>query len=253
VVLFSDIRGFTTISEGMTPDDLVTTLNRYFTLMVDIIMASDRHGIIDKYIGDAIKAFFGAPVKREDDALNAVLAGIEMTEALEGFNDGQKSLGKPTFQIGVGINYGVCTVGNIGTEKKMDYTVIGDTVSFASRLEGLTKTYHHQLIISESLHSRVKDKVSCRLLDSVAFKDRAVKIYAPRQMLEQNEKDGWGNHNLGMAEYYDRNFSRAAAYFRAVQKALPRDEVAAMYLERCQRYMKEPPPPRWNGAEAEAG
>ncbi len=133
-MLFSDIRGFTTISEGMSPDDLVSSLNRYFSGQVDIIM--NRSGIVDKYIGDAIMAFFGAPVTHDDDALQAILAGIEMSEAVEDFNRQQKELGKPEFHIGVGINYGIVTVGNIGTDKKMDYTVIGDMVNLASRLEG---------------------------------------------------------------------------------------------------------------------
>ena len=169
-ILFSDIRSFTTISERMTPDELVDSLNRYFNVMVDIIMA--KGGIVDKYIGDAIMAFFGAPVKHEDDALQSVMAGLEMEEALAGFNARQKAAGKPEFQIGVGINYGEVTVGNIGTEKKMDYTVIGDMVNLASRLEGLTKQYHQRLIISETLHEKVKDAVPCRLLDSVAVKGK---------------------------------------------------------------------------------
>ena len=120
-ILFSDIRSFTTISESMRPDDLVNSLNRYFSMMVDIIM--HRNGIIDKYIGDAIMAFFGAPVKHDDDAVQSVMAAMEMTEALEHFNEHQRQTGKPEFKIGVGINYGIVTVGNIGCDKKMDYKI----------------------------------------------------------------------------------------------------------------------------------
>ncbi|MCK5007086.1 MAG: HAMP domain-containing protein, partial [Spirochaetales bacterium] len=180
-ILFSDIRSFTSISEKMMPDDLVNSLNRYFTVMVDIIMA--RHGIVDKYIGDAIMAFFGAPVRHKDDALQSVLAGIEMSEALGQFNAQQRELGKPEFRIGVGINYGVVTVGNIGTEKKMDYTIIGDMVNLASRMEGLTKKYHQPLLISESLHQKVKDEVDCRLIDTVAVKGKTkgVRIYTVKK------------------------------------------------------------------------
>ena len=158
-VMFSDIRSFTTISEKMKPDELVTELNEYFKEMVDIIMA--RKGVVDKYIGDAIMAFFGAPVRHQDDGLQSVMAGIEMLDALDAFNTRKEKQGKPTFHIGVGIHYGVVTVGNMGSEKKMDYTVIGDTVNLASRLEGLTKYYHQQLIISESLYPKVKDLMSC--------------------------------------------------------------------------------------------
>ena len=247
-VLFSDIRGFTTISEQMgRPDELVESLNRYFTVMVDVIM--DRHGIIDKYIGDAIKAFFGAPVKREDDAVNAVLSGIEMVEALKGFNAGQTARGKPSFQIGIGINYGMATVGNIGTENKMDFTAIGDMVNIASRLEGLTKTYHQQLIFSESLHVKVKEEISCRLLDCIAVKGmpRGLRIYTAQSSLDAKEKEAWGLHNRGMEEYYERKFAQAAVCFRAVLKILPGDDAARILMERIREYEKSPPAVGWDG------
>jgi class 3 adenylate cyclase/HAMP domain-containing protein len=158
-ILFSDIRGFTTISEGMKdPADLVDSLNRYFSGQVDIIY--DRRGIVDKYIGDAIMAFWGAPAQHDDDALQAVLAGIDMIDALGAFNENQRRLGKPEFHIGVGINYGEVTVGNIGSERKMDYTVIGDNVNLASRMEGLTKTYHSELLITESLYGALQGAAS---------------------------------------------------------------------------------------------
>jgi adenylate cyclase len=248
-VLFSDIRGFTTISESMRPDDVVSSLNRYFTVMVDIIMA--KQGIVDKYIGDAIMAFFGAPVKRPEDAMNSVLVGIEMTDALKGFNADQKARGKPPFNIGVGINYGVVTVGNIGTEKKMDYTVIGDMVNLASRLEGLTKRYHQPLIISESLHSKVKDALPCRLLDSVAVKGKSkgVKIYTTKKSLDSKEKEAWGLHELGMAEYYKRNFPKAVGYFHDVLRLLPQDETAGMLMKRSELYAQNPPSANWDGVE----
>jgi adenylate cyclase len=248
-VLFSDIRGFTTISENLMPDELVSSLNRYFTVMVDIIMA--RHGIVDKYIGDAIMAFFGAPVKREDDAMNAVLSGIEMMEALDGFNEGQRKLGKPEFHIGVGINYGVVTVGNIGTEKKMDYTVIGDMVNLASRLEGLTKRYHQGLIISDSLHYKVKDELPCRLIDSVAVKGKkkGVRIYTAKKSLPAGEKEAWDYHNAAMEEYYKRNFRRAVTLLTDVQRILPDDFASDILIKRCEKYAKNPPPADWDGVE----
>ena len=248
-VLFSDIRSFTTISESMMPDDLVNSLNRYFTVMVDIIMS--HHGIVDKYSGDAIMAFFGAPVKREDDAMSSVLAGIEMTEALQGFNEGQRAVNKPEFHIGVGINYGVVTVGNIGTEKKMDYTVIGDMVNLASRLEGLTKTYHQGLIISESLHYKVKDELACRLLDSVAVKGKTkgVRIYTVKKSLDPREKEAWEFHNAAMDEYYKRNFRRAVALFTDVSQLLPDDYASELLMRRCELYEKNPPPADWDGVE----
>lgn len=252
-VLFSDIRSFTTISESMMPDDLVNSLNRYFSVMVDIVM--DRNGVVDKYIGDAIMAFFGAPVKHDDDALSSVYAGIEMLDALDEFNRHQQELDKPPFNIGVGINYGVVTVGNIGTEKKMDYTVIGDMVNLASRCEGLTKNYfptnEWPLIITESLHSRVKDKVPCRLLDRVAVKGKTkgVAIYTARKELDSREERAWTAHQHALDLYYDKKFKEAADYLKEVKSLFPKDFIAEMFTERCEKYMKAPPAENWDGVE----
>ncbi|MEE9307568.1 MAG: adenylate/guanylate cyclase domain-containing protein [Spirochaetia bacterium] len=248
-ILFSDIRSFTSISEKMMPDDLVNSLNRYFTVMVDIIMA--RHGIVDKYIGDAIMAFFGAPVRHKDDALQSVLAGIEMSEALEEFNAQQRELGKPEFRIGVGINYGVVTVGNIGTEKKMDYTIIGDMVNLASRMEGLTKKYHQPLLISESLHQKVKDEVDCRLIDTVAVKGKTkgVRIYTVKKRLSEEENKAWTLHNTAMESYYRRDFDEAIGNFQNVQKIFPDDYASQLIIDRCRQFKVTPPPENWDGVE----
>ena len=248
-ILFSDIRSFTTISEGYMPDELVEVLNHYFEIMVDIIMK--HNGVIDKYIGDAIMAFFGAPVKRDDDAYQAVLAALEMQEALIKFNAHQKLIGKPPFLTGIGINYGVVTVGNIGSEKKMDYTVIGDMVNLGSRLEGLTKPYKQTVIFSESVRMKIKGKLPTRLVDKVQVKGKTMgeSVYTAKQSLSEKEKQGWAYHNAGIKVYYARNFEKARHYFQAVRKALPGDYLAEMYLERCERYIKTPPPKDWNGTE----
>jgi class 3 adenylate cyclase/HAMP domain-containing protein len=250
-VLFSDIRSFTTISESMRPEELVHSLNRYFDTMVAIIMKRD--GIVDKYIGDAIKAFFGAQAGASNEksfALQSVLSGIEMIEALGEFNAGQRAAGMQEFRIGVGVNYGMVTIGNIGTEKKKEYTVIGDMVELAEHFEGLTKIYHNPLIISESLYRSVKDNVSCRLLDWIPRNDGGVmKIFTARRTLTQREKDGWGQHDLAMTAYRDRNFAGAMDRFRDVLKALPADDLAPLFLERCARLAKNPPPEGWNGVD----
>lgn len=248
-VLFSDIRSFTTISESMRPDDLVNSLNRYFSVMVDLIM--NRNGIIDKYIGDAIMAFFGAPVHREDDAFEAVMAGIEMTEQIRIFNQKQTELGKPEFRIGVGINYGEVTVGNIGTDKKMDYTVIGDMVNLASRLEGLTKPYHQELIISESLFPHIDGRLPWRLLDSVAVKGKkkGVRIYTAARRLNKVQERAWDIHNRAMEAYYRRDFAGAIEGFDQVMGLLENDANALMLRERCRRYRDDPPPAEWDGVE----
>ncbi|MFW5826814.1 MAG: adenylate/guanylate cyclase domain-containing protein [Alkalispirochaeta sp.] len=248
-ILFSDIRSFTSISESMQPDDLVNSLNSYFSVMVDLIM--NRNGIIDKYIGDAIMAFFGAPVHYEDDAFQAVMAGIEMTEQVKVFNKAQVEAGKPEFKIGVGINYGEVTVGNIGTEKKMDYTVIGDMVNLASRLEGLTKPYQQDLIIAESLFPYVDGRLPWRLLDSVAVKGKktGVKIYTTARTVNKVEERAWDVHNRAMDTYYRRDFAGAIEGFEQVIRLLSGDANAEMLKERCQRYVAAPPPRDWDGVE----
>ena len=257
-ILFSDIRSFTTISEGMAPDDLVNSLNRYFSGQVDIIY--NRGGVVDKYIGDAIMAFWGAPEKHDDDALQSVLSGLDMIGALAGFNENQRRLGKPEFRIGVGINYGEVTVGNIGSERKMDYTVIGDAVNLASRLEGLTKTCRQDMLISGSVYEELQKQRTVladypalyfRLLDTVAVKGKTkgVKIYTVKRSLSPAEQAAWPVHNEGMELYYRRSFRDAAQKFREAYRLLSRDFNAGTLYRRCVDYASNPPPEGWDGVE----
>jgi class 3 adenylate cyclase/HAMP domain-containing protein len=256
-ILFSDIRGFTTISEGLSPEDLVSSLNRYFSGQVDIIY--NRGGVVDKYIGDAIMAFWGAPEKHDDDALQSVLSGLDMIDALAGFNERQRALGKSEFHIGVGINFGEVTVGNIGSERKMDYTVIGDAVNLASRMEGLTKAYHADVLVTESVYGQVRQSPAAgaaaalqfRLLDTVAVKGktRGVKIYAVKRALSPAETAAWPVHNRGMECYYRRSFREAAELFKEAYRLLGKDPNAENLYRRSAAYAANPPPEDWNGVE----
>ncbi|MDR2481243.1 MAG: HAMP domain-containing protein [Spirochaetaceae bacterium] len=178
VILFSDIRSFTTISESMPPEDVVNCLNRYFSGQVDTVI--QYNGIVDKYIGDALMAFWGAPVKTENDALSAVLSALEMLDILVEFNKEQRQLGFPEFKIGIGINLGNVTVGNIGNDRKMNYTIIGDAVNLASRVEDLTKEHNEQLLITEYVYEKVKDSVGTRFIGTTNIRGRTepVGIYA---------------------------------------------------------------------------
>ncbi|MCL2600403.1 MAG: HAMP domain-containing protein [Treponema sp.] len=255
-ILFSDIRSFTTISEGMAPDDLVQSLNRYFSGQVDIIYS--RKGVVDKYIGDAIMAFWGAPGRNDDDALQSVLAGLDMLDAVAAFNENQRRLAKPEFHIGVGLNFGEVTVGNIGSERKMDYTVIGDAVNLASRMEGLTKNYHSELLISEYVYNEMQrvgippaEKLNFRLLDTVAVKGKTkgVKVYTVQRTLTPAETAAWPIHNEAMELYYRRSFREAAEKFREVYRLLAKDSNAESMYRRCAEYASNPPPPGWDGVE----
>jgi adenylate cyclase len=251
-VLFSDIRGFTSISEKMRPDEMVESLNNYFARMVDIVMRQpDREGIVDKYIGDAIMAFVGAPERHEDDALRSVLTAFEMLDALAEFNAWQRQKQRVPFQIGIGINYGSVTVGNIGSEKKMDYTVIGDMVNLASRLEGLTKKYHEPIVVSDSVYSRVKTSVKCRCLDKVAVKgrQRGAEIYTVRRALSSQEEKAWSLHEQALALYYERSFREATEVFQQVHALMPEDHCSDLFLRRCEKFVKSPPAESWKGVE----
>jgi adenylate cyclase len=246
-VLFSDIRDFTRISEPMPPEQIVESLNKYFGLMVDIIQ--DRKGIVDKYIGDAIMAFFGAPVKHDDDVFQAVQSGFDMLETLKAFNSRQAKEKRPQFRIGIGLNYGVVTIGNIGSEKKMDYTVIGDMVNLASRLEQLTKIYDVPFLISESVYARVKKQVPCRLIDKVMVKGKTqgTRIFYPKKKIDKAETKGWKLHHMGMNLFYKREFDKAIKYFVYAREFLDNDPILPIYLNRCKNFVKTPPPAEWQG------
>jgi adenylate cyclase len=176
-VLFSDIRGFTTLSERSSAEEIVGMLNEYFSRMLDPIFLYE--GTLDKFIGDAIMAVFGAPVMREDDAERAVRAALEMRQALQRYNLERQERGLPPIQNGIGITKGEAVSGNIGSEQRMDYTVIGDTVNTASRLEDLTKNYPYKILINEEVYLEVKDKIPCVDLGfaHVKGKEGGVHIY----------------------------------------------------------------------------
>ena len=176
-VLFCDIRNFTTRSEGLSPEQVVEMLNEYFEEMVEAIFEHD--GTLDKFIGDAVLAVFGAPVASQQNAENAVRAAMGMIEKLDALNGRRQAAGKETIEIGIGIHTGNVVGGNIGSSKRMEYTVIGDTVNVASRLESISKNYPEQIIISEATHAMVKDLVQVAGTDDLMLKGKteSTRIY----------------------------------------------------------------------------
>ncbi len=173
-ILFSDVRGFTSMSEKMQPEDVVHILNEYMTRMVDLVFKYE--GTLDKFIGDAIMAIWGAPISHSDDTKRAVMCAIEMMEKLKLLQEKWKSEGKSPFDIGVGINVGEVVVGNIGHPERMEYTVIGDNVNLASRLESLNKEFKAHIIISQKVYDRVVDLIEVRPLEPVQVKGKIEKI-----------------------------------------------------------------------------
>ncbi|MEQ8353379.1 MAG: adenylate/guanylate cyclase domain-containing protein [Leptospiraceae bacterium] len=176
-VFFSDVRGFTTISEKLGPEELVQLLNEYLSEMTELII--DYRGTIDKYMGDAIMAFWGAPARNDDHAYYACVAALAQVQALRLLQDMWSDRNIPVLDIGIGINTGAAVVGNMGSSRRMDYTLMGDTVNLGSRLEGITKTYGVRTCISEFTYERVKDRVYARELDLVRVKGKLepVRIY----------------------------------------------------------------------------
>ena len=232
-VMFTDIRSFTSFSEGRSPEDLIHSLNSYFRFMADIIYT--RNGTIDKYIGDAILAYFGYPTSSEETALNAVLAATEMIDAI------RNSAGSlAAYHTAVGISFGPVSIGNVGCpERKLDFTIIGDTVNFASRLEGLTSIYKQELLISESIYDRTKDVLPYRMVDSLSTKDggASTKIFTTKKDLSKQERVAWNIHNEGMDLFYTRDFKAALKCFQALLEQNESDSLANMMIERCQKSM----------------
>ncbi|HAM38692.1 MAG TPA: hypothetical protein DCP53_04755 [Elusimicrobia bacterium] len=177
-VLFSDIRGFTTISEALTPEGVVTILNEYLTKMTEIVFKYE--GTLDKFIGDAVMAFWNAPIPQNDHTQRAVYCAIEMIEELKKLQEKWRAENKPIMDIGIGINRGDMVVGNMGSIERMDYTVIGDNVNLASRLEGLNKEFRTHIILSESAYQVIKDTVLTKPLGTtkVKGKEKLVQIYS---------------------------------------------------------------------------
>jgi len=163
-VLFSDIRGFTSLSNKKTPDELIKNLNSYFSGQVDAILS--HNGIVDKFIGDAIMAFWEEKEGLEDPALRAVRAALAMLEELKKYNKNQEETGNETFRIGIGINYGEVMIGNIGSEQKLNYTVMGNTVNIAERIEGLTKEFGKEILVSEDVYLRIREIIPLQFVDT---------------------------------------------------------------------------------------
>ncbi len=248
-VMFADIRGFTTISEGLSPSKLVELLSQYLSEMTDTIFKN--WGTLDKYIGDAIMAFWGAPYPQPDHAERACQAALQMLDTLKRMQAGWEAEGRPRIDIGVGVNSGPVLVGNMGSRLRFNYTVMGDNVNLASRLEGLNKEFATHLIISESAYEQVRGKFVARELDFIRVKGKKkpVRIYELLGRIEayDHHRDLIERFGRGLEEYRGGQWESAIGVFRELRRDYPEDGPSAVFLERCRDYIAEPPQGIWDG------
>ncbi len=248
-ILFSDIRGYTTITENLEASEVVKVLNQYFETMVEAVFNYD--GTLDKFIGDALMAVFGAPLPVEDHAWQSVQSALDMRRRLEEFN--MMRVREAHFRFGIGISSGDVVSGNIGSQKRMDYTVIGDAVNLSSRLEQLTKQYGCDIIISQFTHDLCGDKVWVRELDKVRVKGKqqAVSIYeviSDRSVdLDKNTTEFLDIYQAARQAYVERDFAQAIHLLERAQQMRPTDQPIEIHLDRAYNYLNNQPPEDWDG------
>jgi len=248
-VMFSDIRGFTTLSEGLSADELVLLLNEYLGEMTDVLFRS--LGTLDKYIGDAIMAFWGSPYPQTDHAYRACACALEMVRSLEKLNARWQAQGRKQISIGVGLNTGPVNVGNMGSAKRLAWTVMGDNVNLASRLEGMTKEYRTRVVISEGTYRQIADKFVCRDLDKIRVKGKLqpVTIYELLDLAEQKEKYDplLSGFNHAMEAYHEQNWKEAASRLAEMLTRFPDDGPSQIFLDRVLEFIQNAPEPDWDG------
>jgi len=248
-VLFSDIRGFSTFSEGLTPEVLVQLLNEYFNAMTQAVVEDD--GAVDKYIGDAIMALYGAPLPQPDHAYRACHTALRMLDALQVLQPRWQERGLPVIQIGIGINSGAMVVGNVGSDLRFAYTAMGDEVNLGSRLEGVNKEYGTHIIISEATWECVKNRLATRELDVIRVKGKArpTRIFEVLGELPCTPAQATLVQSFAEAlhAYRAGQWQEAIDLFHEVLRAAPDDFPSQLYLQRCQELQITPPPSDWDG------
>lgn len=248
-VMFSDVRGFTTISEKLDPRQLSDLLNSYLTPMTDLVFKNK--GTLDKYMGDAIMAFWGAPIHFKDHAKHAARCALQMIVKLRELQAEYKAKGLPNIDIGIGLNTGDMSVGNMGSETVRSYTVMGDSVNLGSRLEGINKEYGTRIIVSEFTQREIQDSFVTREVDWVRVKGKLQPVRIFELICEgkaPEQKNQLLQHfNAGFQLYHERKFTEAVTCFQEALKVDADDPVTQLYLERCEDYLKEPPPENWDG------
>jgi adenylate cyclase len=254
-ILFSDIRGFTTLSEEMGEEELVRQLNEYFEKMVDCV--NQYRGTHHKYIGDAVMAVWGdvLPETPEHDAANAVRSALAMRRELVLLNRFWAADGRQQLKIGIGLNHGTVLVGNIGATQRREFTVIGDAVNLASRLEGVTKEYKTDLAIGETVHALVRNEFLTRTIGLIQVKGKTkpVRVYDVLDDLKHPERawspDWVARYEEAFELYLAKKFAEARPLFETCLSERKNDYCSARYAEACLEFLQEPPPEDWDGTE----
>ncbi len=248
-VMFSDIRDFTSLSEGLTPDELVQLLNQYLSAMTDIIFRN--LGTLDKYIGDAIMAFWGSPYPQQDHAYRACCCALEMISGLEELNRKWVEQGGRPIAIGIGLNTGPVNVGNMGSNKRLAWTVMGDNVNLASRLEGMTKQYRSRVIISEGTYHEVAHQFVAREVDRIRVKGKKQPVVIYELMAPISERDTYApllaQFNAALDVYRSQNWLEATGKFGELLAVYPDDGPTQILLQRCIEFLDAAPEPDWDG------
>ncbi|MFH1582124.1 MAG: adenylate/guanylate cyclase domain-containing protein [Pseudomonadota bacterium] len=248
---FSDIQGFTSISEGLAPEELVELLNEFLTEMTSIILK--YKGTVDKFEGDAIIAFFGAPNELENQEEIACMACIDMQKRLSELREGWKISGKPELYMRIGLCTGQAVVGNMGSKTRMDYTMMGDTVNVAARLEGVNKIYGIYTLISETTYNESGNKIIAREIDSinVVGKKKPVTVYqllGYQKDIDEHMNKTIDNYSNGLYAYRNQDWEKAGSFFKMVLELTPDDGPSKVMLLRCDEYKINPPPKDWDGS-----
>jgi adenylate cyclase len=251
-VFFTDIRGFTAISEREQPQRLVRILNTFLT---GVASAIEKHGgVVEEFMGDGVKALFGAPVQHEDDALRSVRASLELQRSMPAINEEIRKLGGSPLAIGIGVHTGVVVAGKMGSITRLKYTVVGDGVNLASRLEGLTKRYGVGIIVSETTRDR-SPEICFREIDRVRVKgrDAPVAIFEPlgqHAEVSDEQRERLERHGEALARYRAGDWEAASAAFRELGRLEPETFLHALYVERIEQLRRGPRPPDWDGTSS---
>jgi adenylate cyclase len=252
VTLFTDIEHFTTISERLDPHQLMTYMCKYLDELSKIIL--EERGTIDKYIGDSIMAFWGAPLPEEEPCQQAARSALRCQKRLHELNTQWEKQAIPAFKTRIGIHMGEAIVGNLGSSERFNYTAIGDSINTASRLEGANKIYQTQIVVSETVYQQIKNQFYVRLLDFVSLLGRDEPLYIYELMAEKNETLSFDfdqyvrTFSKAFAHYQQQQWDEAIVSFDQCVKIYPSDQLASIYIARCKEFKINPPSSEWHGA-----